>query len=713
MAQTSTLPARPQSATARLNVQRAVRNYSFGFAAVFAIAMLIANITTEHGGFGLTNQLANVAPLAIAAMASAPSIIGGGFDLSISPLICLTNCVFVVWLAPHGLGGAISVPIMLGIGLAVGVVNGLLIIALRVQPIVVTLATYFSLQGVDLLIAPNPVQLSSTGWVAHLAGSVGAVPGGLLMIGIPMLIWVGLRFVPFRRLLYAVGSNDATAFSSGVNVNAVRVASYALGGLFAGFAGLALTGLVSSADSSNATEYTLVAIAAVVLGGTPLAGGRGGLVGPLLGALSIYLLQNLLATFAINPAYLQIVYGGILIIAVVLGGAVSREGGGGLRRTGTAWSLRGGRVIEPAVTVPSTLLARRERSREERDPAGSATSAGVGGRAAHTGRAAQVRAARIRLGALQARFPIFQVLALIAVFIYGAITLPGLGAWVSIRSILVLAALVGLASGGQTLLILIGGFDLGVSGFIVAGALTVTALRADYHIGFGLALLLAVIGSGILGGIAGYICHRFAINPLVVTLAMGTLAVGLVAVQNGGLVDGNAPQWLSTLAEPATRTFGLPIPPSIVIWVGVMIVFAVLLHRTILGRSLYATGANSRAADYALISTRRVWTATFAFSAIASALVGVLIGGFAGTVNSALGDPYLFQSVVSVIVGGTVFGGPGDYTRTCVGALFLTVLTTVLVGHGASPAAEEIIYGLIILAAIAVYGRQRRLRDRL
>ena len=151
-----------------------------------------------------------------------------------------------------------------------------------------------------------------------------------------------------------------------------------------------------------------------------------------------------------------------------------------------------------------------------------------------------------------------------------------------------------------------------------------------------------------------------------------------MAVQNGGLVDGNAPPWLTTLAEPATKTFGLSVPPTIVIWVVVLILFAILLHRTRLGRSLFATGANSRAADYALISTRRVWTATFAFSAIASALVGVLIGGFAGTVDSALGDPYLFQSVVSVIVGGTVFGGPGDYTRTCVGALFLTVLTTVL-----------------------------------
>jgi ribose transport system permease protein len=707
MADTATLPIRPPSTTARQSLQRVVRNYSFGFAALLTVALLVGNIAAEHGGFGLTDQLANVAPLAIAALASAPSIIGGGFDLSISPLICLTNIAYVVWLAPHGLGGAISVPIVLALGMSVGLLNGLLIITLRVQPIVVTLAMYFSLQGVDLLIAPNPVSMRSAGWTQHLAGSVGPVPGGLLTIGIPLLIWIGLRFVPYRRLLYAVGSNDATAFSSGVKVNTIRVASYALGGLFAGFGGLALTGLVSSADASNATEYTLVAMAAIVLGGTSLAGGRGGLVGPLLGAFSIYLLQNLLATFAINPAYLQIVYGGMLIVAVVLGGALSLDSGRGFRRSGLGLHSRRRSLAQAGFSILGRPLTERDR------PAGDAAVISVGQRVRAGTAAQRIRAAGAKLGAYQERFPIFQLVALVIVFIYGSISLPGLSSWTSIRSILVLAALVGLASGGQTMLILIGGFDLGVSGFIVAGALTVTALRADYHLSFGVALLLAVVGSAVLGGMAGYICHRFSINPLVVTLAMGTLAVGIVAVQNGGLVNGNASPTLTTLAEPVTRTFGLPIPPTVVLWAAVLLVFAVLLHRTIIGRSLFATGANSRAADYSLVNTRRVWTATFAFSAVASALVGVLIGGFAGTIDSALGDPYLFQSVVAVIVGGTVFGGPGDYTRTCVGALFLTVLTTVLIGHGVSPASEEIIYGVIILVAIAVYGRQRRLRDRL
>ena len=91
----------------------------------------------------------------------------------------------------------------------------------------------------------------------------------------------------------------------------------------------------------------------------------------------------------------------------------------------------------------------------------------------------------------------------------------------------------------------------------------------------------------------------------------------------------------------------------------------------------------------------------------------MLIGGFGGIIADNGGDAYLFQSVVAVIVGGTVFGGPGDYTRTSIGALFLTVLVTVLIGHGASPAVNSrSCTAAIILAAVAIYGRERRLRDR-
>lgn len=687
--------------TTKQRLTHIAQHQSYAFSALLMVAVLAVTLIKDGAGnFGVSDQLAIAAPMILAAMASAPSIIGRGFDLSISPLLVFTGSVYVVWLAPHGLGGAISVPIVLGVGALMGLITGLIITLLRIQPVVVTLGMYFALQGVDLLVAPNPTSLQGKDlWIYHLAGHVGPIPGAVFTIGIPLLIWYGLKRVPFRGLLYAVGSNDATAFSSGVNVTTVRVASYALGGLFAGFGGLALTALVRSSNASTSTQYALVAIAAVVLGGTSLAGGRGGLIGVGFGAFAIYLFQNLLSSFEVNPAWLQIVYGAILIIAVVIQGALVPEAGiGGLR----------------AKRMPVLHRRRRrgsgvELSAMEIGPVGREEAAVSVPSAPAVSPVVQAWDALVRL---QQRFPLIQLVALTVVFTYGVITLPGLGSWVSIRSILVLAALIGLASCGQTLLILMGGFDLSVSGFIVAGGLTVTALNVKYHMDFATALAVAIVAAAILGGFAGYICHRFRINPLVVTLAMGSIVIGLVKVQIGEQANGYPTQWMQDLAMPVTKTFGVGIPPAVVIWIVVIVLFAIFLHRTRFGRDLFATGANPRAADNALINTRRVWMVAFAFSAVASALVGILIGGFAGQVVDSGGDAYLFQSVVAVIVGGTIFGGPGDYTRTAIGALFITVLITVLIGHGASKAVEFIVYGGIILVAVAVYGRERRLRDR-
>lgn len=673
-----------------LDVTRLLRRYDFAFPLLLAVVLLAANLLSVQGGFGLTEQFANVAPLAIAAMASSPSIIGGGLDLSISPLIYFVNAIFVVWLAPHGLGGVAAVPILLCVGMAVGALTGLLILLLRVDAIVVTLAMFFILQGVDLLVAPNPVS-ANAGWMTHLAGSVGPIPGGLITIVIPLVIWWALRFTPFRSYLYATGSNAEAAYSSGINVATIRVLSYALGGLLAALGGMALTGLVRSATAADSTEYTLVAIAAVTLGGISLAGGRGRMVGALLGGLALYLLQNLLATLEINPAYLQVAYGVVLVLAVVVSGAIV----GQRQRGEAAFRLRRRRHGRDAATkraLPNVDIGQASPS-VDRDAARPRPKLWA------------------RAAAIQKRIPIVQILVLLAVFAYGDLTLEGFGSWQTIKLILLMAALVGLASGGQTLLILMGGFDLSVSGFIVAGAVTATALSAKYHVSFGVALVCAVAAAGILGAAAGQICHRLQIQPLIVTLATGAIAVGVVQAQTTTLT-GVPPQWLTTLAEPATKTLGVGFPPTVVIWIIVAIAFAVFLHRTVGGRHVMATGGNARAAQYALINTRRVWTLGFAFSAMMSALVGVLISGYAGGVDASLGGPYLFQSVVAVVVGGTIFGGPGDYTRTCIGALLLTVLTTVLVGHGAGPAAEDVVYGIVIIAAIAAYGRRGRLGAR-
>ncbi len=323
------------------------------------------------------------------------------------------------------------------------------------------------------------------------------------------------------------------------------------------------------------------------------------------------------------------------------------------------------------------------------------------------------RTAWRRALSIQRRVPALQILFLVITIVVGLVTLPGFGNPMSLMSILVLSSLVGLAALGQTAVILVGGFDMSVSGFIVASALVVTQLTTSWGIDFGLALAIAVVGSAVFGGIVGYICHRFRVDPIIITLAMGSVALGLTQVASNGAINGAAPDWLTGLTSPRSTTFGIPIPPIIAIWIVVIVIMAVFFHRTTTGRRMYATGANPRAAELALVKTRRIWIGTFAFSAVCSALAGVMLAAFAGSVDASLGDPYLFQGIAAVIVGGTVFGGPGDYTRTVVGALLLTFLTTVLIGNGLPNAAQQVLYGVVILLALAVYGREKRVRDRL
>jgi ribose transport system permease protein len=303
---------------------RFLNNYSFAFGLSLALLLLIVNLARSPD-FGWTNQLANFAPLAIAAMASTPAIIsgGGGFDLSISPIMIFTTGVYIIWLAPHGAGGWESVPILLALGGAIGLINGLLIVRLRLPPVVVTLSTFFILIGVNLRLIEAPTFLPST-WMTDLAGSIGPIPGALFLILPPLIVWAALGLIPYRRMLYAVGSNDAAAFSSGVSVGAVRMIAYSLGGLFAAIGGIAVIAVTSTASAGLSQTYALQAIAAVALGGTSLWGGRGGLVGSVFGAASIYLLGNLLITFNVNPSWLQVMYGGMLLLAVVLVGAASR-----------------------------------------------------------------------------------------------------------------------------------------------------------------------------------------------------------------------------------------------------------------------------------------------------------------------------------------------------------------------------------------------------
>lgn len=322
-------------------------------------------------------------------------------------------------------------------------------------------------------------------------------------------------------------------------------------------------------------------------------------------------------------------------------------------------------------------------------------------------------AAAATIGRIQRRGPALQVVALVALFIYGAGSISGFSSSTSVRSMLVLAALLGLAALGQTIVMIVGGLDLSIPGFIVAGAILVSQLCGTHHWAFVPALALIVVLAAAMGAITGWICHRFRIQPIIVTLGTGALASGACLAWTGGKLTGSAPTFLTNVTAANGTTFGLSVSPVVVIWAVVAIAAALFLHRTAAGRRLYATGDNPRAAQLALVKTGRVWAAVFAASALCSALVGILLAGFSGA-DQTLGDPYLFQGLTAVIVGGTtIMGARGDYTHTVLGALILTELTTILVGHGYETADQQIIFGVLILIVVAGYGRDTRIRDRI
>jgi len=317
-----------------------------------------------------------------------------------------------------------------------------------------------------------------------------------------------------------------------------------------------------------------------------------------------------------------------------------------------------------------------------------------------------------RVLSLQRRMPVLQGVALVVLFTYGAATIDGFSTQTSVDSMLVLASLLGLAALGQTLVLILGGLDLSVPGHIVMGAIVVSQLYGSHGWSAPLAIAVVVVIAAVLGAVTGWICDRWRIQPLIVTLGVGAMSAGGAVAWTQGRLTGTAPTFLTDLTTATGTTLGLHIPPIVAIWVGVAIVAALILHRTVAGRQLFATGANPRAAPLARVNTKRVRIVVFTASAVLSALVGVLLAGFAGA-DQTIGDPYLFSGLTAVIVGGTTFmGARGDYTHTVFGALTLTVLTTILVGKGYSQADQQIIFGALILLVVAGYGRDRRLRDR-
>jgi ribose transport system permease protein len=315
-----------------LSFGRLARRHSWTVGVYVLLLVLVLywrTIPAKWGSFDVQSLAIDALPLALAAMAQSIVIVSGGIDLSVGSLISLVNVVSAKYMVDMSFTRALLFAALLLVGSsAAGAFTGSLIVLSRVPDIVVTLAMLFVWAGVALQIlqipgggAPLPyLQLAVGHWWSQW------IPSGLVILLLAFaLFWLPLRWARPGLALYSVGSNRSAAYLSGVGVARTRVFAYALGGLFAGLAGLALTATSGIGDPNAGQYYTLNSVAAAVLGGVSLVGGVGGLIGPIAAAFVVTLVKTMLILKGVDQNWAQVIQGSLIIVVVLIGGLAIRQ----------------------------------------------------------------------------------------------------------------------------------------------------------------------------------------------------------------------------------------------------------------------------------------------------------------------------------------------------------------------------------------------------
>lgn len=271
--------------------------------------------------FGFASLANASVALALAAIGQTVVLMTGALDLSIGSEISLVNC-FAASVMGQGAGSIILVVIAsLLIGLMAGAINGFIVAYGRVAPLIATFCTSFIFAGLSLTIRPQPGGFVPDSFANALTGNWGILPYSVVLLALTVLvIWLPVFRSRLGRFIIAYGDNPDSAFASGIPVRRVALSSYMLAGVFAAVAGLFLAAETTSGDPSIGQVYTLNSLAAAVLGGVTLTGGRGGVVGPILGAILLSIILNVLSVIGISAFWQDFIEGGILMLVLGFAG---------------------------------------------------------------------------------------------------------------------------------------------------------------------------------------------------------------------------------------------------------------------------------------------------------------------------------------------------------------------------------------------------------
>ncbi len=651
--------------------------------AVFAIAVLaLVGVNPQPlSYFDMSTISASAGTLALAAIGETIVVLAGGLDLSAGAVVSLVNVILVTQLGTAELGvvpyTALAMLISLGVGGAVGAINGLLVGYLRLQSIVVTLATMFVCQGAALLILRYPGGEVSYDFALVFVGDVipGILPAPIVVVAIALLVWFFIRNTRLGLALYATGSDPLAASYNRVDVRFTRFMSFTLGGMFFGAAGLFITANTGSGDPLIGATMLLKVFAAVVLGGTLIGGGRGGALGTVFGALTLTIIVNIFLVLGVRTFVVPIVEGVVLILAV-LGFTELRD----LPFIAFLKTLRG-RATTGSRAVSAALLPLPRAPKETLAPPGWFV------RNAPT---------------LRIVLPAYILLAA-AMIAMAAVNWESFTFGNYLVTLLVFGAFLAILGLGQGAVIIAGGLDLSIAWTITFPAIVVTTFANGSDAQAVWAIPLA-LGLGALIGLAnGALVVGFRLSPIIATLAVGSILEGVALVFSGGAPTGAAPPMLTAFVNG--RFLGLP--P--IVWF--LFLFAVaatlILNFSAFGRRLRATGSSEWIARLSGVRTRSVIVLAYVLSGFCAALVGLLLAGFTAQAYYDMGRPYLLASIAVVVLGGTsITGGRGHYLGIFGGALVFTALSSLLASTSLPEAVRSIVYGIVLLGAVAM------LRDR-
>ena len=647
-------------------------------AAVFIVffAVSIASSGGAFDYFEASFMSSGGATLALAAMGQALVVLVGGFDLSVGSVVSLVNVVLATHMGA-GLGSMIGVSVLgIAVGGAVGAFNGFFVAFLGLQPIVVTLSSMFLIRGVTVLVLDSPGGGVPDAFKNFFTGAVipNFLPAALLVIAAAAIVWLLIKGTRFGIGIYAVGSDEDAARSAGIAVRRTKFLTYMIAGMFYGAAGVFISAQTGSGDPLVGDPLVLESFAAVVLGGTLLGGGRGGLIGAIFGAYTLMLMVNLLLALNVSAYYSSVAEGVVLILAVMVS-AVHRQApvaqyARQMRRWVTGWR---------AGQLPSQI--RWNEAPRRLAPPGMVP-----------------RVTWMQRNGERLRFVLPAYLCAAGVLIATAIVRPDtLDRWSYYNELIVLSSFLIVLALGQGVVILTGGLDLsvpwviGFCGIFAAGLISGSNAASVWVIP-----MVLVIGA-LIGMVNGVGVVVFGLPPIVITLAMNGILQGAALVYSNGTPAGfSSPglHWFMT----GTVAGLAPVVLFIILFV---VGSVILLGGTVFGRRVYAIGNSITVARLSGVNVPRTLILVYALSGLCSAIVGVMLTGFSGQASLGMGDDYLLPSIAVVVVGGTLItGGRGHYLGMLGGALLLTALQTLLDGTNLPHAVRDIIFGLVVLGAV-------------